>query len=70
MMPIDKLIAESIRNNGFPITATYIEMFGMKAWNPAFTKGPSKQTEEFYKNCVEEGHPYDWYFEFPEGAIF
>ena len=45
-------------------------MFGMEAWNQAFHQGANKETEAFYKNCVEEGHPYDWYFEFPEGTVF
>lgn len=66
----DKMIADDFREQGFEYTARYVEMFGMEAWNPAFIKGASKETEAFYKDCVEEGHPYDWYFEFPEGAVF
>ena len=67
---VDKLIAEECRKKGFEYTARYIEMFGMEAWNPSFISGANKRTEEFYKQCVEEGHPYDWYFEFPEDVYF
>ena len=67
---LDKQAAAVFRKKGFEYTARYVEMFGMEAWNPAFHQGANKETEAFYKNCVEEGHPYDWYFEFPEGTVF
>ena len=69
-MNTDALIASKAREHGYEYTAKYIEMFGMKAWNPSFTKGLCGQAEEYYKKCVEEGHPYDWYIEYPEDAMF
>jgi len=65
-----KTIAGQLRKKGFPHTADYVEMFGLGSMNPSFTKGPTKESEAFYAKCVEEGHPWDWYFEFPEDAIF
>ena len=38
--------------------------------NPAFINGMTQKSENFYKKLVEAGHPYDYYFEFPENSIF
>ncbi len=64
-----KFATERLRNRGFKYMAKYIEMFGYESLNPSYTK-PCESAEKFYKDCVEEGHPYDWYFEFPDDAIF
>lgn len=58
------------REMGFEYTARYLEMFGMRATDPGFTRGINDSAEEFYKKCVEEGHPYNWYHQYPEGIIF
>lgn len=63
-------IASSLKEEGFEYTAKYVEMFGYDNMNPAFVQGANSQTEKFYKRCVEEGHPWDWYFDFPEGVVF
>ena len=67
---LDKMVASLHRKRGFEYTARYVEMFGVDAWCPSFIRGANKETESFYKKCVEEGHPYDWYFEFPDQVIF
>lgn len=67
---IDEMAAEHLRKNGYPFTAKYIEMFGHDNLNPAFPKREADRAEEFYKKCVEEGHPWDWYYEFPDDSIF
>ncbi len=64
-----KLIVDALRKRGLEYTARYIEMFGADNMCPSYRKLDNK-AEKFYKNCVEEGHPWDWYFEFPEGATF
>ena len=67
---MDAKIAANLRDKGFPFTAEYVERFGAEGMNPAYSRGPSKGSEEFYKKCVTEGHPWDWYFEFPDDAVF
>ncbi len=69
MSDIRKDVAENLRKRGFPNAAKYVEMFGIENLCPSFRKVDEK-AEKFYKNCVEEGHPWDWYFEFPEDAVF
>lgn len=58
---------------GLPYTAKYLEMFGLEdGGNPWFSNGRNnrERQEEFYKKCVEEGHPWDYYVEAsPEDAI-
>lgn len=65
----DIVFAEQLRKEGFEYSARYVETFGKVLWNPAFCRGVTPQVEQFYKKCVDEGHPYDWYFEFPEDAL-
>lgn len=69
MTEIDKIVIETLKKRGFEYTAKYVEMFGRENMNPSYWF-PCKQSEKFYKKCVEEGHPWDWYFEFPEDSIF
>lgn len=64
-----KVASSELRSKGYPYTAQYIEMFGGDNLCPSFRK-PSPEAEEFYRKCVEEGHPWDWYFEFPDDALF
>ena len=61
----NKKIADCFRENGFPYTAQYIEMF-QGNMNPWFWGAPNKGTEDFYKRCVEEGHEWDWYVDPPD----
>ena len=61
----DKLIAEILREKGAPHLADYIEMFGSDNTNPWFWRGSNEKTEEFYKKCVEEKHPWDFYMDAP-----
>ncbi len=68
MTDTEKAAVKSLEERGFPNTAKYVEMFGLN-FCPSF-RGVNKEAEEFYKNCVDEGHPWDWYFEFPEDSIF
>ena len=65
----DKEIAELVRKAGYPYTADYIEMFGQKQMNPWFTRGANEKTELFYKRCVEEQHPWDYYVDGPDGSV-
>lgn len=66
----DKAYIEQAKELDCPYQAKYVEMFGVEALNPAYWRGIRKNYESFYKDCVEEGHPWDWYFEFPDDAIF
>lgn len=63
---MDKKIADMLRNLGFPYTAQYIELFGYEEINPWFTRGANERTEAFYKRCVEERHPWYFYYDPPE----
>ena len=66
----DDMIAGAMRKAGFPYTADYILMFGRDKMNPWFINGANEKTEQFYKRCVEEKHPWDYYMDAPdEGAI-
>jgi len=63
-------MADVLREAGFPWQAAYVEMFGADldpgySWRP-----PNKGSETFYKKCVEEKHPWAWYHDYPEDAIF
>lgn len=69
MNKAEEILVDRLRGRGLPYTAKYVEMFGMDNMCPSFRK-LDKSAEEFYKNCVQEGHPWDWYFEFPEETIF
>lgn len=64
-----KMLVDTLKERKLPYTAKYVEMFGSDNMCPSFRKLDMK-AEKFYKNCVEEGHPWDWYFEFPENAVF
>ena len=66
----DKGLADILRKEGYPYTAEYVEKFGVGNMNPNFWGPMNEKKEEFYKRCVEEGHPWDYYVEEPpEGAI-
>ena len=62
----DKSFLEAIKNSGLKYTAAYIERFGSDL-NPWFANGMGnrKRQEGFYKRCVEEGHPWDYYVDAP-----
>lgn len=62
----DRAVADAMRKRGYPNTADYIEMFGSDNMNPWFWKGPTKQSDEFYKQCVAEKRPWNYYAEEPE----
>ncbi len=64
----DKAIADLMREQGFPHTADYIGMFGAGNMNPWFRK-PDEKTEAFYKRCVDEKHPWDYYVDPPKEGI-
>lgn len=65
-----KKYADALREMGFPWQAKYIEKFGDDL-DPGYSwRKPNKQSEAFYKICVEEGHPWDWYHEYPEDTVF
>lgn len=67
---INKQIADTLRDMGFPWQAKYVEMFGDNL-DPGYSwRKPNKQSEAFYKICVEEGHPWDWYHEYPDDVVF
>lgn len=56
-----QMIAEEFRNNGQPNTAAYVEKFGLNLSPWFYHLTPVEVKEAFYKRCVEEGHPWDWY---------
>lgn len=60
----ERLLASHVRESGFEYAAQYIETFG-KNLNPWFWDGMDDYTEEFYKRCVEEKHPWDYYVDPP-----
>ena len=62
-------LAEIARERGLIWTAKYMEMFP-GSWCPAFFQGANKETEAFYKMCVEEGQPWDWLIELPEDVDY
>lgn len=66
---IIKEAVKEINSLGYPFTAKYVEKYGLDGLCPSFRK-PSREAEEFYRKCVEEGHPWDWYFEFPDDTVF
>ena len=61
----DKKTAKIMREAGYEYTAAYIEMFGGDMMNPWFWNGANDKTETFYKKCVEEGHPWNYYVDEP-----
>ena len=64
-----KAIAEEFRKNKQPNTAAYVEMFGLNLSPWFYHLTPVSEKEAFYKRCVEEGHPWDWYqSDVPEDA--
>ena len=63
---LDKKVAGQMKKLGFHYTAKYIEKFGVDNMNPWFTKGVTDASESFYKKCVEENHPWDYYDDPPE----
>jgi hypothetical protein len=64
-----KLLTKHLRDTGGEYKAQYIEKFGVDNLCPVFWNGNTKASEHFYKKCVEEGHPWDWYFDLPDYAI-
>ena len=62
----NETMANVMRKAGFPHTADYILMFGVDNMNPWFINGANEETELFYKRCVEEKHPWDYYMDAPE----
>ena len=53
-----KELANSLRKEGLPHTADYVEMFGLNL-NPWFHHlTPIEQRERFYKMCVEAKLPW------------
>ena len=65
----DLYAAKMCRDLGFPYTAKYFEKYGLQNRSPWFFKGFSKESEAFYKKCVEEGHPWNYYQDDPEDAV-
>lgn len=70
MSKIDEIFAAEFRRNGYEYTAQYVEKFGMEKWEPSFRRGANQETEDFYKKCVEEGHPWDYYRKYSGKEIF
>lgn len=66
---IDKELADALRKSGFPYKAKYVEMFGSDNMNPWFWGKTTKKEEAFYKTCVEEKHPWDYYVDPPEDVV-
>lgn len=61
---------ENLRERGFIYAAKYSEMFGYDRLCPYFINGHRDTTEKFYKKCVEEGNPWDYYCEkLPPGSL-
>ena len=60
-------MAKILKSAGRPHTAEYIEMFGEKNLCPFFWRKPAKEQEAFYKKCVDEMRPWDYFIETPEG---
>ena len=59
-------IVNFLRNQGFEYTAKYVEMFGSDNMNPNFWGKLDKEKEAFYKMCVEEKRPWDYFVDPPE----
>ena len=53
------------RRSGYEYAAQYVEMFGIRKLNPWFWHGMNERTEAFYKRCVEEKKPWDYYSDPP-----
>ncbi len=66
---MDNYMADMMRKRGFPYTADYIEMFGMDNMNPWFRNGANEKTEAFYKQCVEEKRPWDYFIDPPDDDV-
>ena len=64
----EKAMIQRFKDAGFPYTAAYIEKFGDHL-NPWFSDGKpfDEKKEAFYKKCVEEGYPWNYYVDEPEG---
>ncbi len=66
----DRLFAEQALNAGCPYQAQYILMFGVEMLDPGrLREGIVQRHEPVYKKWVEEGHPYDWYFDIPDDVL-
>ncbi len=61
----DKALIEFLEDQGFKYTAKYVAKFGSDNMNPWFWGKQSQNAESFYKTCVEEGHPWDFYVDAP-----
>ncbi len=67
----DMEAAQFARERGCPYQAQYILMFGYEAMEPNLLRqGIIPKNEQWYKKFVEGGHPWDWYYEYPEGTFF
>lgn len=64
------ILSATCREMGYEYSARYIEMFGKRAMDPGFYHGINQAAEKFYKKCVEELHPYNWYHQYPKDVIF
>lgn len=62
----EKVLIKQLKKLGLHYQARYIEMFGEENLNPWFIRGGNEATESFYKMCVEEKHPWDFYVDPPE----
>ncbi len=57
----DKDLANALKEAGMPNTAAYIEMFGDDL--PSMWSWTTEKKEAFFKQCVEEKHPWDYYLD-------
>ena len=62
-------LSAACREMGYEYSARYLELFGKRAMDPGFTHGINQAVEAFYKKCVEELHPYNWYHQYPKDII-
>jgi len=66
----DKAFSKAALDRGCPYQAKYILMFGVDALEQSrLIEGIIPKHEAVYKKWVEEGHPWDWYFDLPEDTI-
>lgn len=63
------VLSAAFREKGYEYSARYLEMFGKRAMDPGFHQGINQTVEAFYKKCVEEIHPYNWYHQYTKDEI-
>lgn len=66
---VPDMLKEHLLSKGMKYTVEYLEMFGLDNPLPGYQVG-NKKHDEMLKVCVEGGHPWDYYYEIPEGAKF